>query len=185
MVLQTERLKVDMVLLQRFWSRNSMQVITLVIALLISTGTPFEAIARVMTSTILRATPTNYPDQTNIEKVARNAVILAGKIILEGSGTIDLLLDTKSKIGSRDIVTECDINSQISIMNTISTAYSTHKFLGEEDIAPGREAATQALKDKMEEEHLWIIDPIDGTTNFAHGSPLCGVILAYASKGNK
>ena len=73
-----------------------------------------------------------YPNQADIENTARNAVLAAGKIILKGSGTIDLSSDTKSKIGSRDIVTECDINAQISIKNTISIAFPTHKFLGEE-----------------------------------------------------
>jgi myo-inositol-1(or 4)-monophosphatase len=33
------------------------------------------------------------------------------------------------------------------------------------------------------EDNLWIVDPIDGTTNFAHGIPLAGVIIAYARKG--
>ena len=108
----------------------------------------------------------------------------AGKIITDGSGTIDLSSEAQSKIGSRDIVTYCDINAQAIIMKTVSDFYPTHKFLGEEDVAPGREAATKAINEKIDEEHLWIIDPIDGTTNFAHGQPLCGVILAYASKGS-
>ena len=125
-----------------------------------------------------------HPDQDNIEAVARSAVMAAGKIITDGSGTIDLSSEAQSKINSRDIVTYCDINAQKIIMKTVSDFYPTHKFLGEEDVAPGREAATQAINEKIDEEHLWIIDPIDGTTNFAHGQPLCGVILAYASKGN-
>ena len=36
---------------------------------------------------------------------------------------------------------------------------------------------------KAQSDHLWIVDPIDGTTNFAHGMSLCGVIIAYAQKG--
>jgi Inositol monophosphatase family len=124
-----------------------------------------------------------HADQDNLEATARNAVMAAGKIITEGSGTIDLSSDAKSKIGSRDIVTHCDINAQTIIKKMISDAYPTHKFLGEEDVAPGREAATKEINEKIDEEHLWIIDPIDGTTNFAHGQPLCGVILAYASEG--
>lgn len=124
-----------------------------------------------------------HADQDNLEATARNAVMAAGKIITEGSGTIDLSSDAKSKIGSRDIVTYCDINAQTIIKKMISDVYPTHKFLGEEDVAPGREAATKEINEKIDEEHLWIIDPIDGTTNFAHGQPLCGVILAYASKG--
>lgn len=122
-------------------------------------------------------------EQVNIEKVASDAVRAAGHIIRQGSGTIDLSTGTKSKIGSRDIVTECDTNAQVAIMQIILDSFPSHKFLGEEDVAPGRAAATKAIDDKIDEEHLWIIDPIDGTTNFAHGQPLCGVILAYASKG--
>jgi myo-inositol-1(or 4)-monophosphatase len=53
----------------------------------------------------------------------------------------------------------------------------------EEDVAPGAEASAQAVGRLANEEHLWIVDPIDGTTNFAHGMPLSGVIIAYASKG--
>ena len=124
-----------------------------------------------------------HADQDNIEATARNAVMAAGKVITEGSGTIDLSSDAKSKMGTRDIVTYCDLNAQRVIKQMISDVYPSHKFLGEEDVAPGREAATKEINEKIDEEHLWIIDPIDGTTNFAHGQPLCGVILAYASKG--
>lgn len=153
-----------------------------------SSGSSFITVVPGMKTSIARGNPTLraaavHPGQVDIEDVALSAVRLAGRIILQGSGSIDLSSDTKSKIGSRDIVTECDVNAQISIKNTISAAFPSHKFLGEEDIAPGREAATQALSEKMDEENLWIIDPIDGTTNFAHGQPLCGVILSYASKG--
>jgi myo-inositol-1(or 4)-monophosphatase len=125
----------------------------------------------------------SFAIQEDIEKIAHQAVTAAGKIILQGSGNIDLSLDTKSKIGSRDIVTECDINAQQTIKEIISHAFPAHSFLGEEDILPGREAASLAIAEKVDLDHLWIIDPIDGTTNFAHGQPLCGIILAYASKG--
>lgn len=122
-------------------------------------------------------------EQESIEQVASDAVRAAGNIIRQGLGTIDLSSGTKSKINSRDIVTECDTNAQVAIIQIIKDKFPSHKFLGEEDVAPGRAAATAAINEKVEEEHLWIIDPIDGTTNFAHGQPLCGVILAYASKG--
>jgi Inositol monophosphatase family len=122
-------------------------------------------------------------EQKSIEKVASDAVRAAGNIIRHGSGNIDLSSGTMSKIGSRDLVTECDTNAQVAIIQIIKDAFPSHKFLGEEDVAPGRVAATKAINEKINEEHLWIIDPIDGTTNFAHGQPLCGVILAYASKG--
>jgi len=45
-------------------------------------------------------------------------------------------------------------------------------MIGEEDIAPGIEASSKATLSYMNAKHLWIVDPIDGTTNFAHGMPL-------------
>jgi myo-inositol-1(or 4)-monophosphatase len=103
--------------------------------------------------------------------------------MLQGSGRIDLASDIESKIGSRDIVTEVDKNCQEVIKEAILSFFPTHKFLGEEDVPPGREAASAAIDKLKHEPHLWIVDPIDGTTNFAHGMPLAGVIIAYAQYG--
>jgi myo-inositol-1(or 4)-monophosphatase len=94
-----------------------------------------------------------------------------------------LASDIKSKIGSRDIVTEVDKQSQECIRETILSNFPDHSFLGEEDIEAGREAASEAIKRFENKDNLWIVDPIDGTTNFAHGMPICGVIIAYVSKG--
>ncbi|KAJ1438182.1 inositol-phosphate phosphatase [Ochromonadaceae sp. CCMP2298] len=118
-----------------------------------------------------------------IANVAEQAARLAGAAILTGSGSIDLSCDIESKIGSRDIVTEVDKRAQDLIQQVIHQAFPDHVFLGEEDVAPGAEASAQAVSRLANEEHLWIVDPIDGTTNFAHGMPLSGVIIAYASKG--
>ena len=122
-------------------------------------------------------------DCLKYELVAKMACKLAGKQIVKGSGSINLSTDVESKIGSRDIVTQTDLISQNIIKSTITSFFPTHTFLGEEDILPGREAASQALSEVMTHENLWIIDPVDGTTNFAHGMSLCGIILAYVSKG--
>ena len=159
-------------------------VIFLIAAFSARLGTSFTGKScRITSRNTLFGAMRSFPDQKNIEEAAKVAVIAAGKIILDGSGKIDLSSGTKSKIGSRDIVTDCDVNAQNKIKEIVSGFYPSHKFLGEEDIAPGREAGAKAIDEKMHEEHLWIIDPIDGTTNFAHGQSLCGVILAYASKG--
>ena len=115
-----------------------------------------------------------------IEKVSLDAAIRAGEIILKASGTISLETGISSKIGSRDIVTEVDQNAQDCIKTIILKSFPSHKFLGEEDIAPGIEASTTAIRQVSSAEHLWIVDPIDGTTNFAHGMPLCGVKKSLA-----
>ena len=115
-----------------------------------------------------------------ISDVAVRAARKAGECIKVAFG---LEKDIKSKIGSRDIVTEFDTQAQEIIRQTILEAFPDHNFLGEEDVAAGRDASTAAAKSVEDAEHLWIVDPIDGTTNFALGIPLCGVIIAYASRG--
>jgi myo-inositol-1(or 4)-monophosphatase len=59
--------------------------------------------------------------------------------------------------------------------------------LGEEDVPPGKEASAAAIDAKLSEESspwLWIVDPIDGTTNFVHGMPLCMPSVAVSFKGD-
>lgn len=118
-----------------------------------------------------------------IDEVARSAAALAGAAIAKESQNIDRLYSVESKIGSRDIVTKTDKEAQDVIKETILNAFPSHKFLGEEDVPPGAEASKKALQALQAEPSLWIVDPIDGTTNFAHGIPLCGVIIAYAVAG--
>ena len=68
-------------------------------------------------------------------------------------------------------------------------SFPDHDFLGEEDVAPGKEASAAALESKLvtsndkEDSWLWIVDPIDGTTNFANGMPLCMPSVAVAHNG--
>lgn len=65
--------------------------------------------------------------------------------------------------------------------------FPQHDFLGEEDVPPGKEASAAALDAKLSSDTsgdwLWIVDPIDGTTNFVHGMPLCMPSVAVAHKG--
>ena len=60
-------------------------------------------------------------------------------------------------------------------------------FLGEEDVPAGGEASIKALRDILantKDNYLWIVDPIDGTANFASGLDLCGVTVTVV-KDNK
>jgi len=134
------------------------------------------------TTTTLNPLPVT---EINIKNIATQACYKAGERILEGSRTISLQDDVISKIGSRDIVTKVDIEVQDVIKSTILQYFPTHSFLGEEDVPPGKEAASAAIAKFLEHppEHFWICDPIDGTTNFAHGMPLSGIILAFVSHG--
>ena len=117
-----------------------------------------------------------------VEETALSAARQAGEIMRDGRKHFNLN-DVVSKQGSRDIVTEYDTKCQKRIVEIISEKFPSHVFLGEEDVLPGRDEATKAIERLSEEENLWIIDPIDGTTNFAHSMALSGIIIAYCEKG--
>ena len=68
--------------------------------------------------------------------------------------------------GKNDLVTEADIASQRMIIESLGKDFPGSRFLGEEDPDSG-----SAREELQENELRWIIDPIDGTTNFIHGIP--------------
>lgn len=87
------------------------------------------------------------------------------------------------KYSSHDLVTEVDKGSERLIKNLVLTHFPHHSFLGEEGVQPGPEASTRALENVRDAEYLWIVDPIDGTTNFVHGFPFFCVSIALAHHG--
>jgi myo-inositol-1(or 4)-monophosphatase len=74
--------------------------------------------------------------------------------------------------GVVDPVTQVDLDSERMIVEAIRRAYPDHDILTEE----GSDRATRA-------SHRWIVDPVDGTTNFAHGYPVFGVSIALEREG--
>jgi myo-inositol-1(or 4)-monophosphatase len=101
-------------------------------------------------------------------KAARNA----GAIINRASLDVDLLKVTAKS--TNDFVTEVDHAAEAAIIETILTAYPGHGILGEET---GRQHGAK------HSDFLWIIDPLDGTTNFIHGFPVYCVSIALAFRG--
>jgi myo-inositol-1(or 4)-monophosphatase len=75
---------------------------------------------------------------------------------------------------SHDIKLELDVRCQKLIERQLNRAFPQIAFLGEEDI-PGAADTTEA-------EFRWVVDPIDGTVNFAHGLPHAGVSIALQRK---
>jgi myo-inositol-1(or 4)-monophosphatase len=112
--------------------------------------------------------------------VAINTAAKAGEWIKLKLGS-HASLTTKST--PHDLVTEVDKGSETMIRNLIKTHFPHHSILGEEGVAPGAEASAQALKELQDEEYLWIVDPIDGTTNYVHGFPFFSVSIALAHRG--
>ncbi len=104
--------------------------------------------------------------------IAIKAARAAGAIINRASLDVDLLhVDTKAP---NDFVTEVDQAAEHAIIDTLLGAYPGHGILAEES------GTTRGARDS---EYVWIIDPLDGTTNFIHGFPVYAVSIALAYRG--
>lgn len=97
-------------------------------------------------------------DLAQAREVAIAAARSAGAL---ARARIDSVLEVRHK-GLVDLVTDVDVQSEREISAAIQAAFPTHAILGEE-------AGVQAGSDTR---YRWIIDPLDGTTNYAHGFPL-------------
>ena len=102
--------------------------------------------------------------------IAVKAAREAGRIINKGSNDVGAL-SVQSKTFN-DFVSEVDHAAEKAIIDTLKYAYPDHGFLGEESGDTNSEA-----------ENIWIIDPLDGTTNFLHNFPVYCVSIALQQKG--
>ena len=80
----------------------------------------------------------------------------------------------KEAVGGKsyDLVSDADIESEQAVAQTLRSAYPDHELLGEEDLVADVNA-----------EHLWVIDPLDGTNNYAHRIPHFAVSIGYYIEG--
>lgn len=105
--------------------------------------------------------------------IATNAARSAGNFIMRNLDQVDRLqVETKSH---NDFVTGVDRGAEREIINIIRKAYPQHAILGEEGGANEVSGANS--------EVTWIIDPLDGTTNFLHGLPHFAVSIGIQVKG--
>jgi myo-inositol-1(or 4)-monophosphatase len=107
--------------------------------------------------------------------VAIKAARRAGNIINRASLNSERIQVTRKQ--HNDFVTEVDQAAEAAIIETLREAYPEHGFLAEET---GEIAGSQAAD---QPSHVWIIDPLDGTTNFIHGFPQYAVSIALAVDG--
>ena len=121
-------------------------------------------------------------DFVSILAVAVNAARAAGGLILLARGSVGTAVES-TKSGFQDLVTLTDKACEDAIGAIISAAFPSHVILGEESIAPGREASKAAVDAISDAEWVWVIDPIDGTTNFVSGIPLSCVSIGVALRG--
>ena len=98
------------------------------------------------------------------------AVEKASKSVIRDFGEVEKL--QVSKKGPRDFVTKTDKHVEKILIEELSKTKKNYSFLTEE---------TGKIKNK-DKENIWIIDPIDGTTNFLHGIPHFAISIALMSK---
>lgn len=100
-----------------------------------------------------------------LEECAVAAALEGGKILFEGFGSS---FSIASKGDRNNLVTEYDHKSEAAIIELIKSRYPDHRFLAEES----------GLTGSSEDVITWVIDPLDGTVNFAHSLPIFSVSIA-------
>jgi myo-inositol-1(or 4)-monophosphatase len=112
---------------------------------------------------------TGWPVSTPL-RVAEVAARAGGKVLLSRLHDADLQVAYKD--GRANIVTVADTESQRAVCGVIAGAFPDHAIIGEEGTAGDASAG-----------HAWYVDPLDGTTNYAHGLPFFCVSVALRSHG--
>jgi myo-inositol-1(or 4)-monophosphatase len=107
-----------------------------------------------------------HPMLNTAVKAARKA----GSLIVRASSDLDKLTVTTKR--QNDFVSEVDHRAEEAIISVLKEAYPTHGFHAEESGISAPEA-----------EYVWVIDPLDGTTNFLHGFPQYCVSIGLLHKG--
>ncbi len=107
-------------------------------------------------------------DYNSLLTCAANAANAAGAHILDALNHPRMV----AYKGRTDLVTETDRLAEQTIIQHITDAFPSHRILAEE-----------SGENEVESEFLWVIDPLDGTTNFVHGYPSFGVSIACVVNG--
>ncbi len=117
----------------------------------------------------------SFNKENGFSLAAQKAARLAGKFILGRLGTI-----TKNDIELKhvsDFVTSVDRDSEQLIIKAIKEKFPSHLFLAEESVNE------PLSKEHLRDTYRWIIDPLDGTTNYIHEYPAFSVSIALEYKG--
>lgn len=113
---------------------------------------------------------TEEPEIAERWKQAVLAAEAAGKVLMSYFGRP---MEIRKK-GLIDLVTEADLAAENEIVNRIVAAFPGDRFYSEE-----------TRRDSADSADLWVIDPLDGTTNFSHGYPFFGVSIAHRRRGRE
>jgi len=87
--------------------------------------------------------------------------------------------NVRLKSGVRDLVTDTDLAAQETILRILRDHYPDHRFLGEESAGPEPDNGVWQIEPGI----TWVVDPVDGTTNFTLGVPMICVSIGVAVDG--
>lgn len=112
------------------------------------------------------------PNLIDVSSTSLSAAIEAGDLIrnLRERGQVDISFKSE-----KDLVTNADLQAEAIIMERVRERFPDHAFLTEESAPTVNPATLQGP--------LWVIDPIDGTTNYAHGHTQVAVSIAFCFEG--
>ena len=117
-------------------------------------------------------------------KAAEAAARGAGGIIRTAheQRSLGLKLESKGSAATQtvDLVTATDKACEEYIINALKKEFPDHVYIGEESSFAGPGGSTENKPLELTESPTWIIDPLDGTTNFVHGYPLVTVSIGFA-----
>lgn len=102
--------------------------------------------------------------------VAEQAARAACEILAEHADSIEVNIKQQQ---TQNLVTAADLAAEAKILEIIGRAFPDHEVLGEEGLSQGDLSA----------EHLWVVDPLDGTTNYAQGIPQYCTAVSYVRSG--
>lgn len=109
---------------------------------------------------------------TELLDVAQSAARDAGKLLVDMQHGV-----TSREKGPKDLVTEADLAAQKLIEQRIRECFPSHEFIGEESPDALSRVATTSTG------YCWLVDPLDGTANYAHGLPSYSVSIALVYNG--
>jgi myo-inositol-1(or 4)-monophosphatase len=121
--------------------------------------------------------PTQRIGAVTVDQLPLKELLLASEAAAKrGAEVVMAAVDKPRNIdykGKTDLVTDTDRNTELAILEVLRDKFPGHLVLGEEGGVSGDATS----------EYLWCIDPLDGTTNFAHGYPSFAVSVAVLHRG--
>ncbi len=112
-------------------------------------------------------------------RACEQAAKAGGAVLQQWRGKFDV-----REKGPADLVTEADLASQKKIRELLLGQFPDHDFLGEEDDPlDANQGKRDSAQDSSKSEFQWIVDPLDGTTNYVHGLPNYSVSVALRQRG--